>query len=147
VPELAAHIGRETEIRALGSTWRLGRWDRGVWRRFLDWAKTQLPDPLEEALKVVDRLKEPAASNLVQRALAEKTTFLSIGSPRVAELLQSLEGGVYLLYLLLQKHHPGITEDDAMEIGMEYGLQKLQEKLDQAAGTAPPEGNGAPPAR
>jgi hypothetical protein len=144
--ELAAHIGRESEIHALGTTWRIGRWDRGIWRKFLDWARTQLPDPVEEALKVVDRLPEKVANALVQKALEEKTAFLSIGSPKVTALLQSMEGGIYLLYLLLQKNHPGITEDDAMEIVMEYGVERLQERFDQAAGVAPQEGNAQAPA-
>lgn len=145
--ELAAHIGRETEIHALGSTWKIGRWDRGVWRRFLDWARTQLPDPVEEALKVVDRLPERLAAVVVQKALEEKTAFLSIGSTKVTALLQSMEGGIYLLYLLLQKNHPGISEDDAMQIVMEYGLEKLQGHFDEAAGTAPDLGNGQAPVR
>jgi hypothetical protein len=135
--ELAAHIGRETEIKALGQTWKLARLDRGIWRKWIDWAKTQLPDPVEEALKVVDRLKPEVASAVVQKALEEKTSFLSLESPKVAALMRAPEGMMQLLYLLLKKHQPEATEDDAMAIVMEVGEATTHANFDKASGTLP----------
>jgi hypothetical protein len=139
--ELAAHIGRETEIQALGRTWQLARLDRGIWRKWIDWAKTQLPDPVEEALKVVDRLKPEVASAIVQKALEEKTSFLSLGSPKVNALMRAPEGIVQLFFLLLQKNHKDATEDDAMAIVLEIGEEAAQTSFDKASGTLPAPGN------
>lgn len=144
---LAPHLGRETELKALGKTWTLARWTRDVWEEFLVWARTQLPDPIEVALRHVDQLPPAIAEKLVAEALKQATGYLSIGSPRVTELLNSPEGITRLIWLLLRKHHPEASEDTALAIVFEVGAESLQAKIDQAAGVqSAPAGNGPGPA-
>ena len=140
--DFMAHLGRETEVQALGRIWKLARFDRTIWRQWMDWAKTQLPDPVEEALKIIDRLPEKVAGEVVRKALDEKTSHLGLGSPKVNGLLGSVEGSAYLTYLLLRKHQPEAGEDEGMLIVFELGLQAMQEKFNQASGTMPTLGNG-----
>ena len=137
----ANHIGRESEIQAIGSTWKVGRWTRAVWADWLDWAKTQLPDPLAIVKKDLETWPKEVQEYLVRQALDRATRALSIGSPEVSLLLDSPEGSCRLLYHLLKKNHPDVTEDDAMDILFEVGQEELKKRFDKAAGTPPPAPN------
>jgi len=139
--DFMAHLGRETEVQALGRTWKLARFDRATWRQWMDWAKTQLPDPVEEALRIIDRLPEKVAGEIVRKALDEKAIHLGLGSPKVNGLLGSVEGAAYLAYLLLRKYQPEAGEEEGWQIVLELGLKVMQEKFDQASGAVPALGN------
>lgn len=144
--KMAAHVGREQGFEALGRQWRLGRQTRAVWWEFLEWARGQIPDPITEAKRAVEGMSESVVVKIVSKALDDKRIFLSVASPEVKALLNSLEGGVYLLTLLLKINHPEITEDLAFDISLEVGQERLQELFMVAAGQQP-SGNADAPAR
>lgn len=83
-----------------------------------------------------------AASAEVQKQLSkdavlEAAKVISLGSPKAYELINSPEGAVYLLFLLMQKYQPEVTEDEAAEVYIQVGHEATQKTLDLAAGLAP----------
>lgn len=122
------HVGREQTEQALGERWTFGRWDRAVWADFFAYARTVLPNPVEVAAKSIDKLPQPAAEFLVRCALDKACSYLSVGSPEVQSFLSSIEGGSYLAYLLLRKHHPTLSEDDAFNVFMAMSQVPAQSK-------------------
>jgi len=133
----ANHLGRESELTALGRTWRISRWTRKIWNDWLDWAKTVLPDPVDTAQKRIEKWPAHLQAEVARDALDRANMGLSIGSRPVSALMDSPEGACQLLYLLLKKHQPDVTEDDAMDILMEVGLEAVQKRFDRASGTPP----------
>lgn len=134
------HVGREQIVEALGQTWTLSRWDRSVWAAFLEWAKTQLPDPAKEAaefLKLLEPNDEISRRAVVSQALRDRTDYLSVTSPRVAMLLDSVEGTTYLVYLLLKPKHPEVTADLAYEVVVTVGKEAMSELLKKCSGVIP----------
>lgn len=141
---VAAHLGREQEVTALGRTWKLARWDRGVWWRVLEWARGQVPDPLDAATAVIERMagrqsrlqveakgKPPAesvplleeatilerrAEQLLRIALDKRMVYLSVNAPEIQALMDSLEGSTRVLWELLKPAHGEVTDDDAYGI-------------------------------
>lgn len=134
------HVGRPQQVIALGQTWTLSRWDRRTWAEFLDWAKTQLPDPRKTAAEFLAMLPhdDPSRESIVAKALDEANTHLSISSPRVKALLESSAGVTRLVYLLLKPNHPEITEETAYDIVTT--ADNLNDVLTKCAGVAPGKG-------
>lgn len=135
-----SHVGREQTITALGREWTLARWDRRVWADFLDWAKTVLPNPAAEAaafLALVPPSDEVTRRAIVAEALKCKMDYLSVASPRVVDLIGTLEGTTKLVAILLQKHQPGTTDETAYEIITSAGKDRMQDVLQACAGVLP----------
>lgn len=131
------HIGKEKEIKALGKDWKLARWTREVWDQWLEWAKTRIPDPLERIRPSIEQWPERVQDLLVERAMEKATTVLTMGSPEVQGLMDSLEGLSYLFYLLLRKNHPDVTEDEALAIVLEVGETEAAAAAKVASGQVP----------
>jgi hypothetical protein len=163
---LAAHVGRETELKGVcGRDWKLARLTRGITRKFEEWAGAQLTSPVKAAREEVEALAvraveikrdknlddetraELLAANLRQR---EQITEAAIErsqvplSARAGAMLNTQAGATHMLYLLLQKHQPDVTEDEAFDVLLEVGLDGVQSKIDEAAGVAPPKNAPAP---
>lgn len=141
---VASHLGREQEVEALGRTWKLARWDRGVWWRILEWARGKVPDPLEAATPILERMaarqskltvdarsKPPAesvplleeatimerrAEQLLRMSLDKRMVYLSVNAPEIQALMDSLEGSTRVLWELLKVAQPDVTDDDAYGI-------------------------------
>lgn len=138
-------IGREQEFEALGQAWRFGRWERRVWWELLQWARPQVPNPLDLVKDVLPLLPPATAAAVAKEAIAASRTFLSVLSPEVKALIGSLEGSTQIVYLLLKDHHPKVSEDDAFRIVLSLGDrlegmlaiargESYQEKNDEAPG-------------
>lgn len=148
--EISPHIGREQVLEIAGRKWKLSRWERRIWWELLQWARPQIPDPVETIAKHLDKLPDKLASYAVDKALAASRTFLSVNSPEVDSLLESLEGMVKVLHLLLLEHQPSITEDEAYCLAMHVAktdpvgkdgkkkANRLQEIFAIALGKGPP---------
>lgn len=137
---LATHVGVEQEFTALGKSWRIARWDRAAWRKILAWVATVLPDPRKAAAEFMAMLppdSEQQKRELVAQALDEYQEHLSPTSPRVQAVLDSLDGGIKVLEILLKQYQPDVTEDVAYDLLMAYGLEPMTELLKGAAGVAP----------
>lgn len=137
-----SHVGREQTVYAMGRSWTLARWERYVWADFLEWAKTQLPDPAiaaRDLLAVIPPEDEASRRQVVADAIKAKATYLSLNSPQVKELLDTLEGCVQLTYLLLKRHHPDATPDVAYDLVMAVGAEQMGRTLQACAGVVPKE--------
>lgn len=145
---LADHVGREQVIEALGRRWTLSRWDRSIWRDLLEWAKPRVPDPVATAKRMMEALPEKHHADIVSAALELTQQPLGIEHPGVQAVVWSMEGMAKLCHLLLRKHHPGVTEDEAWDVAQEVGAQEMKRKMERAEGKVPPrpEGNGEAPA-
>ena len=145
--EISPHIGREQVFEALGKSWRLSRWERRVWWELLDWARSKIPDPVETINKHLEKMPEKAVKHAVEAALNASRTFLSITSPEVQAMLQSMEGMVKTMYLLLLEHQKDVTEDEAYAIVMGFGAEEIQRRFGVALGRSTDSGgNALPPA-
>lgn len=171
VPNTASHVGKETTINALGKTWRVAKAGRWAWTEFFKWAATVLPDPVKVARDAVqdlviqagkiirkeihadlaegDRIallqgNERMQQQLTSEALDKKASYLSMGSKEVGSLLNSIDGGSQMLCIVLKRNHPEMDIDLAYEIVQEIGLKHVQDKIDEAAGAAPPKNESAP---
>ncbi len=142
--EISPPLGREQEIVALGPTWRLARRERAVWGELLAWARERIPDPVDRIMKHIDKLPEALAARVVQETLVASQRFLSINSPEVGSILQSLEGSVRVLWLLLRDHQADATEDDAYRLAMTLGKDGMGRLFDVALGKSPVGNAGAP---
>lgn len=145
---IAEHVGRDSEIVALGQKWKVGRWTRRVWNDFLEWAKPRIADPLDVAEKALAKFPAHLHEVIVRHAIDRSQMHLTAGSTEVQSLLGTVEGSVYLLYLLLKDSHPGVTEDMAFDIATEVGGERMRKAFDVAAGKVPAvvQGNEAAPA-
>lgn len=146
---MAAHVGREQTVEALGKSWTLARWDRAVWDKFLIWAATKIPDPRETAKDMLAMLpntpdNQEVRSETVRWALNEKQQYLSPNSPQVIQLLGTLDGVCKIVELLMKPAHPEADESLSYEIVLAVGQTAAEEKLKLTAGIAPaPKGDGA----
>ncbi|MBY0523426.1 MAG: hypothetical protein K2R98_08500 [Gemmataceae bacterium] len=166
----ASYRGRETETQALGTTWRFARWTVNVLDDFTAWAKTQLPDPIDVAQAKVDELAaaefdllqrkdmpEPelkkrlfvnrqAQERLSKIAMEKACSYLAFTAPEFQSLLNSSRGSAQLLQLLLRKHHPNVTADEAFNIATAVEKKELERIFAVTAGKSPPSGNSPAPA-
>lgn len=88
-----------------------------------------------------------AQDRWVKEGLDQGTGYLSFSSTAMQSFLFSDEGGALMLYLLLQAHHPNVTEDVAAEILDAMSLEDARRIFAETDGTPPPlEKNGPAPA-
>lgn len=135
------HLGTEVELEVSGQKYRLSRFSRKIVRQFIDWAQTVLPDPLAI---VKDKLRDFPANIqeiMVRDALAQARMRRSVNNPEIQALMTTPEGGMKLLALMFQAHHPDLSETQVEEIyeacAREHGEGYLERKLVQAAGEMP----------
>lgn len=135
------HLGTEVEITVGGKKYKLSRFSRKIVKQFIDWAQTVLPDPLT---LVKDKLKDfpPNVQEIIVKdALANARMRRSVNNPEIQALMTTPEGGMKLLSLMFQAHHPNLTDAEVEaiyeQIGLEYGEGYLESKLVQAAGEMP----------
>jgi len=145
---LAEHVGREQTVKALGKEWKLARWTRAVWRELLEWARPQVPDPIDVAERLMKRLPPEQHAGVLAAALQMGCEPVHIGTPAVLALVNGMEGTAKLVSLLLKPSHPEATEDLAWDIILDVGLEMMAEIKRKAEGKPPraPEGKPEAPA-
>lgn len=128
--------GQETTTEALGQIWRFPRFGSQIWRPFLQWCATVLPDPIKVATEKVTelareqmRIRNDSTLSQEERelqifvndrmqgaitriAMEEALSYLSPRSARVGSLMDSPEGKANLWRVLLMTAHPTIDEED-----------------------------------
>jgi hypothetical protein len=131
-------LGKEHVVEALGQKWTFGRLSLAVIRAFRDWIEQQLPDPMAMGEKFFNLL--PPDEQLARVKAAESTKqqlkCFTLKSDLAKEYMGTEQGAAKLVQLLLQKHHPDVSEDDAFLILQDIGPQ-LAEILSGARGEAP----------
>lgn len=137
---LTPQIGRESQVQALGQTWTVGRFDVDVWDALLEWAQGRIPNPLEDLKPILKELDPHAAIQLIREAQATRPTVLTLENELFQKAIDgTVEGKVYRFWLLLKKHHPEVTRQQAFEILQEIGESKEQEALRAANGKNRPQ--------
>ena len=89
-------------------------------RRIAAWGPDITP---EQRAEIIAKAEEAAA----------KSTAMSVDS---AQLINSVEGTVYLLYLALRGEQPDITREQVAKMVKPDQLEEWQDKLDRLAGLA-----------
>lgn len=129
------HVGREQTINVNGQAYKLGRLRRREWRIFHEWAEKLLPNVLEVLAGQIENypanLQPVMASHAVE--LANEPV-----ERKTASLIDTPSGWAKLVELMLQEHHPNITEDEAWDIAVEIKTQ-MWDIIAKAEGRA--EGN------
>lgn len=77
------------------------------------------------------------AETLTSKALDKAASYLNFGGPELLSLMTCPEGQVRMLWLLLKKHNPDITEDTADDIANEIGPRRMAVVFKTAAGHVP----------
>lgn len=160
----SAYHGRECQAHALGQTWTFSRWTIDILDDWTDWARHHLPDPIAKANAEIERMMEEeegwvAAARtdadkeklrtrlkrrakmkdeLVTAAMKQATSYLDFTSAEVQSLLHSIRGTSHLCLLLMQRHHPDITEERAFEIVTALPEDEIGRIWDVTSGKAPP---------
>ncbi len=75
---------------------------------------------------------------ITREGITKASTYLSFGSPEAQSLIGSIRGLSRLFWLLMRKHRPDATEEDAYGVVMELGKANAEGVLDLAGGKVPP---------
>lgn len=140
------NFGKETTVQAHGRSWKLARLDLGVIRGFRDWVREQLGDYGAVAERFIDKLPADKAMQLVKDVseVEKQLRGFTLQCPIAQQYLATESGAAKLVHLLLVKHQPEATEDDAFAIVVELGQEELRKKLEEAKGEVPGGNAGAP---
>ena len=122
--------GSETRI---AGRWTLGRLELRITREFKQWIQERLADPLNKEIFEFLPRDEQLARVKEQERITKDLKCFSLNSGLAREYLQTEEGAAKFLQLLLQRHHPDITEEEAFDVFMAYP-QEVAAALDRAQG-------------
>lgn len=132
-------IGEDAEFQACGKTWKLGRLDVEVWDALLEWAKPRIINPLEYLRVIAKDIPQEVLMKQISEGRDKCPFILTILHPMFQECInETPEGNLQQFYLLLRKHHPEVTRDEALAVLKELGEAKQQELIGRAAGKNKP---------
>lgn len=161
MPQTAA--GREITING----YTFGRFERRLVEEYVDWAKTQVPDALQIAIKQMDRLEveadviqkdasipAPEKARKIQwitqkqewlqrEAIRLDQGGLTWGSQPVEALLRTEKGQLHFFKLILKKHHPDLTYEQIEAVLEPLTREDLDKIIEVVSGKVPP-GNAEP---
>lgn len=126
----AEHVGREQTITVNGKAYRLGRLRRKEWREFHEWGKQLLPNVLEVLAEQIE--KYPAS---LQPIMASEAVQM-VNEPverRTSSLIDTPSGWAKLVELMLQEHHPDITDDEVWDVSVTI-KQEMWDIISKAEG-------------
>jgi hypothetical protein len=90
----------------------------------LEWAKSKLPSPLEDALKKLDKIPKHLQESLLKEALKQDRSPVSWDDPAVMSLLATPEGAAKVFSIRL-----GVPEDEVAQViaqgQEEYGADEF----------------------
>jgi hypothetical protein len=141
-------LGKETTVNALGKTWTIDRPELKVIRGFRDWIEEQLPDPMAIGEKYFAMLPPEEQLRRVKEAEDAKHQLkcFTLQSPLAKQYMAMEEGAAKLTQLLLQKHHPDVTVEEAFMVLQEIEPQLgkiLADGRGEVPGAGPVSGNSA----
>jgi len=118
------NTGSETKICALGKEYIVGRLELRVSREFKDWiVKTQLPEPMDKEIFDILPREDQIAYVKEQERTSRDLRCFSLGSELAQKYQQTEEGAAKFAQLMLQKHQPDITEEEAFSVLIEAADQ------------------------
>lgn len=131
-------LGKEQRFTVDGKEWVLSRLTLKIVDQFREWIVSVLPDPLAMGDKYFAML--PAAEQIARVKEAEQNKIdlacFSIQSPLAQRFMATERGIAKLAQLMLQEHHPDITEAAAFDVM--FSLQdQLAVILEESQGKLP----------
>jgi len=125
-PLTFTYKGKPLKLSPL-TTSDLGQMERWLQDRPMRVVEQQLE---RNAHMISDEMRE----KLIYEALKEgqKASIRDVGA--ISQAFSSLEGSRYVMYLMLQKEQPGITEEEIADIITEASLSRMQEMMDRISG-------------
>ena len=132
-------LGQETDVQALGKTWRVGRFTFGVLEEFVAWVRQEVGDPFAGLERIIDKVPPEVAKEMVAAAQAKAAALaaMDISDPLIQEYLGKVRGIVRVFHAMLRQHHPEMTIDQAFAIAAEIGLDKAAAAISQGKGRDP----------
>ncbi len=141
-------LGKPTVV----GKWTVARLELRIIMAWREWLVEQVGDPFEDCSKPwFDKL--PKEEQLARVKAAEKIVEqlkphrFSIDCPVSQDAMKSVSGAGYFGRLMLQDHHPDITEEDAFQAWVKDIGPHLDKVMKRAQGKVPggSGGNGTPP--
>jgi len=140
-------LGQDTKVTALGKEWTISRLELRIVRAFKDYIAGIVGDPYAQINdRLFDLLPREEQLAMLRQAKQDKEDLacFSLNCSLAKRFLQMEEGIAVFGQLMLQKHHPDITQEDAFDVWLSIGQEQMQKALASAAGE--PVGNAAAPA-
>lgn len=132
------NIGQTKKISIGGKLWTLSAFKTRHAMAFIDWAKTVLPDPIEIVAKLLPGLTPENQLTMAQQAYKDATMPAELSDVRITALMQTREGAKKLFELLLEDHHPGLSNQETHELFcITADESKISSVLDAAIGSVP----------
>lgn len=102
-------------------------------KKYLAWARVQIPSPLDTILKSLDRIPERMQQVMLKDALADSMKPLSFDSPEVVALMKTMESVIKLNVLFFQTFQPHLSDEQAealiQQAEAQYGNEELYKRL------------------
>jgi hypothetical protein len=98
------------------ASYKLAEFDQKIAAEVLTWAKTKLPDPIEELKKFLNGFSATLQAIMVKEAMLQARIPKSIDSPEVQGLIKSPEGLEKVMFLMFHKYQPDLTIEDIWKI-------------------------------
>jgi len=127
-----SYIGQQQTITIGGKAYTLSRLTLEIRKQFAEWVQSHIPDPLETVAKHLEKFPKDVQNLLATEAWKASQRRLDIDGPEVQAALETEEGNTKLTQLLLQKHHPEITEAEAYDLALQLRIEqfeKIKEKI------------------
>ena len=132
-------LGSQVEVMIGGRSITFSRFTRKILRAFFDWAVSVLPNPLDEARKQIKDFPIDIQKMIVADALERSKNLRTLNNPDVQALIQTPEGSMKIIELLVREKHPHFTSqevEDLYEQGLvEYGSHYFPKIFSMATGT------------
>jgi hypothetical protein len=134
-------IGKETVIEVGGKKYVISRFERHIADSFLTFVRKVTPDPLDLVREKLKGFPEAIQHRMIDKAMEKAARPIGYGSPEYQAVLSTPEGSYHLLYLLLKKHHPELSEKDVIALYdqsvAEHGFGYIERLMSEAEGTLP----------
>src|SRR5262249_4996521 len=130
-------LGKDTQIQANGKLYTIARLELRIVRKFKEWVESIVGDPFAQINdKYFDLLPKEEQLALLKQAKQDKDDLacFSLNGPLARRFLQKEEGIAMFGRLMLEKHHPGISEEEAFDVWLAVGEAAMNKALASAAG-------------
>lgn len=136
---------REVTLKIGGNPYRLTALDARREQEFLDFARSKLPDPVQEVIDTAARLpdgyREKFLDQKLDAAIERGRLRGTPLDPDLEAFTRTKEGLTKMFALFLRPHHPHLTEADVWELlnqsAEEGDLERVADELQQAAHKVP----------
>lgn len=101
--------------------------------KFVQWAKSVLPNPLDEIAPKLSLFPVEIQKEMVREAMARARIPLTVESPEVRALMNTVEGATKIASLRFQAAQPELTDEQCLDLlfqaGKEHGPDALADIL------------------